>query len=69
MQEHYLETITSQDIYDIAKELCEEEIKKIEQVCYKYGEETEIRKFDTFYLTTAEHQYVMKLVDDLELYN
>lgn len=69
MQEHYLETITSQDIYNIAKELCEEEIKKIEQVCYRYGEETEIRKFDTFYLTTAEHQYVMKLVDDLELYN
>lgn len=34
MQGHYLATVTNQNIYDIAKELCEEEIKKIEQVCY-----------------------------------
>lgn len=69
MKGHYTERITSANIYRIAKELCKEEIKKIEQVCYRYGDETEVRRFHVFYLTTASHQYVMKKVDDLELYN
>lgn len=69
MEKHYLEAVTSQDISTVAGELCGEEIQTIEQVCYQYGDETEIRRFNTFYLTTVKHAYVMKRVDDLELYN
>lgn len=69
MQGHYTEVVTSEKIYSIAKELCQEEIKMIEQVCYQYGDETEIRKFNVYYITAFEHQYVMKLVDELEMYN
>lgn len=70
MTGHYLEKITCPEFYAVAKSLCLQDVRLIEQVCYRYGEEDdEVRKFDTYYVSTTERQYVMKLVDDLELFN
>ncbi len=70
MHGHYLEKVTCGEVYTVAKKLCKNDIEVIEQVCYKYGEEeSEVRRFDTYYVSAGNHQYVMKLVDDLELGN
>ncbi len=70
MYGHYLEKVTCDEIYTVARKLCEKDIAVIEQICYKYGEEeSDVRRFDTYYVLTADNQYVMKLVEDLELSN
>lgn len=70
MHGHYLEKVTCEGIYTVAEKLCKNDIEMIEQLCYKYGEEeSEVRRFDTYYVLAGDTQYAMKLVDDLELDN